>query len=185
LQPTPDARVTLPQGQDRITSVDAKYNSYYGDIKSAWVLRADGNLSYTATVPANTTATLYLPLAATTDVVYEGDVPAEKAEGVTFVKTENGKAVYELKSGIYSFGLNVPSITTGTSLVETRKQFLISPNPVHSILNISSETSYYLILDLTGKKLISGKGKTVDVSNFKSGVYFINIDNKVSKFIKN
>ena len=185
LQPTPDARITLPQGQDRITSVDAKYNSYYGDIKSAWVLRADGNLSYTATVPANTTATLYLPLAATTDVVYEGDVPAENAEGVTFVKTENGKAVYELKSGIYSFGLNVPSTSTGTAKVETGKQFLISPNPVHSILNISSETSDYLISDLTGKKLTSGKGKTVDVSNFKSGVYFINIDNKVSKFIKN
>jgi len=184
LQPTPDTRVTLPQGQDRITSADAKYNSYYGDIKSAWLMRADGNLAYTATVPANTTATLYLPLAADADVVFEGDVLAETAEGVTFVKKENGKAVYELKSGTYSFGLNVPVTVTGTKAVETGKRFLISPNPVHSILNISSEISDYLISDLSGKKMKAGKGKTVDVSNFKSGVYFINVDSQVTKFIK-
>jgi len=114
LQPMPDTRATLPQGQDRITSADAKYNSYYGDIKSAWIMRPDGNLAYSATVPANTTATLYLPLAAKTDVVYEGNVKAQKANGVKFIKKENGKAVYELTSGTYSFGLNVPSAFTGT-----------------------------------------------------------------------
>ena len=188
LQPSPDTRTTLPQGQDRITTVDAKYHSYYGDIKSAWQLRSDGNLMYTATVPANTTATLYLPLAATTDIVYEGDVPAENAEGVTFVKKENGKAVYELMSGTYSFGLNVPSGSTGIQSIETGKRFLISPNPVHSILTISSESSessVYLISDLIGKKILSGTGNTVDVSALKTGVYFISIDNYVTKFIKN
>ncbi|HEY5570587.1 MAG TPA: hypothetical protein VIK42_03840, partial [Bacteroidales bacterium] len=56
-----------------------------------------------------TTATLYLPLSKSSDVVYEGTVLANKANGVTFVKQENGKAVYELKSGTYSFGLNVPA----------------------------------------------------------------------------
>ena len=114
LQPMPDTRSTLPQGQDHITSADAKYNSYYGDIKSAWLMRPDGNLAYTATVPANTTATLYLPLADNTDVVYEGTVKAKKANGVKFIKNENGKAVYELTSGTYSFGLNVPFSNTGT-----------------------------------------------------------------------
>ena len=185
LQPSPDTRTTLPQGQEKITSVDAKFKSYYGDIISAWKMRSDGNLVYTATVPANTTATLYLPLAAATDVVYEGDVLAANAEGVTFVKNENGKAVYELTSGTYSFGLNVPSSVTGTKAVEKGKRFLISPNPVHSILNISSEISDYLISDLTGKKMIAGKGKSVDVSSFKSGVYFVSVDSQVTKFIKN
>jgi len=77
-------------------------------------MRPDGNLAYTATVPANTTATLYLPLADNTDVVYEGTVKAKKANGVKFIKNENGKAVYELTSGTYSFGLNVPFSNTGT-----------------------------------------------------------------------
>lgn len=183
LQPMPDTRTTLPLGQERITSADAKYSSYYGNIKSAWVMRADGNLLYTATVPANTTATLYLPLAATTDVVYEGNVPAENAEGVTFVRKEDEKAVYELKSGTYSFGLNVPT-STGTKSVHVKKNLTIFPNPVHGKLTIAAEPTDYFISDLTGKKMIMGKGKTVDVSAFNTGVYFISIDNQVTEFIK-
>jgi alpha-L-rhamnosidase len=105
LQPTPDTRKTLPKGQERITSAEATYHSYYGEIKSAWVMRSDGNLAYTATVPANTTATLYLPLKSEKDVVYEGTKPAKNSKGVKFVKIENGKAVYELQSGSYSFGI--------------------------------------------------------------------------------
>lgn len=112
LQPNPDKRTSLPEGQERISSVEAKYDSYYGDIKSEWVVRNDGNLAYKATVPANTTATLYLPFDNETDVIFEGSVLAENAEGVTFVKKENGKAVYELKSGNYTFGINVPATAT-------------------------------------------------------------------------
>jgi hypothetical protein len=81
--------------------------------------------------------------------------------------------------------LNVPSTTTGIPAVETGKRFLISPNPVHSILTISSEASDYLISDLAGKKIVTGSGKTVDVSALKTGVYFITIDHQVTKFIKN
>jgi len=183
LQPNPDKRTVLPQGQERITSVDAKYNSYYGDIKSAWVIRTDGNLAYTATVPANTTATLYLPLSDTADVVYEGKVLAGNAEGVTFVKKENGKAVYELKSGTYSFGLNVPT-STGTKAVHLKKNFEIYPNPVHSKLTIADEATDYLISDLTGKKVMTGKGIEVNVAGLKTGVYFIHIGDNVSKFVK-
>jgi len=47
-------------------------------------------------------------------VVYEGNVQANKATGVKFIKHENGKAVYELSSGTYSFGLNVPAEFVGT-----------------------------------------------------------------------
>jgi alpha-L-rhamnosidase len=35
--------------------------------------------------------------------VTESGKPAGKSEGVTFVKMENGKAVYELGSGSYLF----------------------------------------------------------------------------------
>jgi alpha-L-rhamnosidase len=182
LQPNPDKRTTLPQGQERITSVEAKYKSYYGDIKSAWVMRTDGNLSYTATVPANTTATLYLSLAASTDVVYEGSVLAENAEGVTFVKKEDGKAVYELKSGTYSFGLNVP-VQTATKDV-LKKKVNIYPNPVHDRLTVAAEPTDYLISDMDGKKVLAGKGTTVNVSEIVPGIYFIRVGNMVSKFIK-
>jgi alpha-L-rhamnosidase len=73
----------------------------YGRISSAW--KADGKaLSYRATVPANTTATLYLPASAP-NAVKEGGKDAASAKGVTFIKHENGRAVYKLESGSYEF----------------------------------------------------------------------------------
>jgi alpha-L-rhamnosidase len=94
LQPEPD-----PTGV--MTFAEGYYDSTYGRINSAWKLDRR-NLAYRATVPANTTATLYLP-AADPKTVKEGGKDASQATGVTFVKYENGKAVYTLKSGTYDF----------------------------------------------------------------------------------
>ena len=53
-------------------------------------------------VPANTTATIHVP---TNDAakVTEGGAAAEKATGVKFLRTEEGRAVYKLGSGTYKF----------------------------------------------------------------------------------
>jgi alpha-L-rhamnosidase len=84
-----------------MTSAEGYYDSMYGRISSAW--KVNGNvLTYKATVPGNTTATLYLP-AASEKSVKEGGKDASRAKGITFIKYENGKAVYELKSGSYEF----------------------------------------------------------------------------------
>jgi alpha-L-rhamnosidase len=97
LQPEPD-----PTGV--MTSAEGYYDSMYGRIRSAW--QVNGNvLAYKATVPGNTTATLYLP-AASEKAVKESGKDAGKAKGITFIKYENGKAVYELKSGSYEFTMN-------------------------------------------------------------------------------
>jgi len=96
LQPTIDP-------SNEITWAKGSYDSVYGTIKSEW--EVSGNVfKYEATVPANTTATLYIP---TNDPssVKECGIAAEDAEGVTFVKFDsaNNIAVYELESGSYSF----------------------------------------------------------------------------------
>jgi alpha-L-rhamnosidase len=94
LQPEPD-----PTGV--MTAAEGYYDSMYGRIKSAW--KVDGPvLTYRATVPANTSATLYLP-ASTAEAVQEGRKRVGEAKGITFMKHENGKAVYHLKSGSYEF----------------------------------------------------------------------------------
>jgi len=94
LQPEPD-----PTGV--MTSAQGYYDSMYGRISSAW--RVDGStLTYRATVPANTAATLYLPTSSA-DSVKESGKDARRASGLTFVKWENGKAVYTLTSGSYVF----------------------------------------------------------------------------------
>jgi len=94
LAPEPD-----PTGG--MTWAKGHYESLYGMIRSSWKLEK-GRLTYEAEVPPNTTATLFLP-AASAEKVKERGKPAAKASGVTFTKQENGKAVYRLGSGSYSF----------------------------------------------------------------------------------
>ncbi len=94
LQPEPD-----PTGQ--MTWARGYYDSMYGRIISSWKVE-DGILTYEATVPANTTATLHLPAVSAKGVTESGKI-AGKSKGVTFVRMENGKAVFELSSGSYMF----------------------------------------------------------------------------------
>ncbi len=92
-----------PTGE--MTWAKGHYDSMYGRINSAWKINS-GTLTYAATIPANTTATLYIP-AVSENSVTEGGQPAAEAEGISFVKYENGKAVYELASGNYEFISNM------------------------------------------------------------------------------
>jgi alpha-L-rhamnosidase len=78
-----------------------RYESLYGTIESAWSLEGD-HLVYTATVPANTTAVLYLP-APSPQKAQEGNGPAAKAAGISFRTFTDGEAVYQLASGTYRF----------------------------------------------------------------------------------
>ena len=94
LQPEPD-----PTG--KMTWAKGFYDSMYGRINSSWKVE-NGTLTYSATVPANTSATLYLPTGSEKDVK-EGGKTISNGRGVSFVKFENGKAVYQLSSGNYTF----------------------------------------------------------------------------------
>ncbi len=96
LRPEPD-----PTGV--MTFAEGHYDSMYGRIRSAWKVEAK-TLTYRATVPANTTATLYLPAPASA-AVREGGKPAGEAAGVRFLRHENGRAVYQLGSGSYVFSV--------------------------------------------------------------------------------
>lgn len=96
LQPTPGGS---------FTSVSAEYDSAYGVIKSSWSTD-DGGFSYDAIIPANTTATLYLPM---------DEKDATKATetagvtGVTYVgdNIHNGinTRTYQLVAGSYHFSV--------------------------------------------------------------------------------
>ena len=69
-------------------------------------------------MPANTTATLYLPVGSDQTAVYEGERPAADAEGVEYVGYEDGCQVYRLGSGFYRFTTRlkdaVSAVTTDT-----------------------------------------------------------------------
>jgi len=99
LQPRPD-----PTGQ--MTWARGYYDSMYGRIESAWKLDGD-TLSYSASVPANTTATLRLP-ARSADGVTEGGQPVAGVDGIEVVGYEDGTAIFELQPGRYAFESGLP-----------------------------------------------------------------------------
>jgi alpha-L-rhamnosidase len=90
-----------PRPGGDMTYAEASYTSSHGLIRSGWH-REENVTRYDVTVPSNTTATLEIPTA-DPDRIYEGDFPADKAKGVTWIKYEGGFAVYHLESGTYSF----------------------------------------------------------------------------------
>jgi alpha-L-rhamnosidase len=94
LKPDPD-----PTGQ--MTYAKGYYESMYGRIESGWE-RRDGIYHYRFVVPANTTATVYIPAQKERDVTEHGK-RAAKAKSVQFLKMENGKAVYKVGAGVYMF----------------------------------------------------------------------------------
>jgi alpha-L-rhamnosidase len=94
LQPEPD-----PTG--KMTWAKGYYDSDYGRISSSWKMEHK-KLIYAATVPANTTATLYLP-AVDIKTIKEGGKPVANSKGIRFIRFQKGKAVYELQSGSYEF----------------------------------------------------------------------------------
>ena len=115
LKPQPDRRTYLPAGQSLITSANATYQSRYGSINSAWSTPDEESLVYHCTVPANTTATLHLPVSSSETVMYENGTPASMAQGVTYVGYEDGCFVYELESGTYHFSTNIADKVQNTS----------------------------------------------------------------------
>lgn len=79
----------------------AAYQSPYGKIVSNWRLER-GVLHLDVSVPPNSTARVYLPTNKPEDVK-EGGRPAAQSPGVRPAGAENGKAVFEVVSGDYSF----------------------------------------------------------------------------------
>lgn len=97
-----------------LTWAEGCFNSLYGRIVSKW--KRNGNtLTIEITIPANTTATIYLPAADSTSVLENG-TPAESAVGVKFLHMEDACAVFQVQSGHYSF----VSIMTKPSIEEQR-----------------------------------------------------------------
>ncbi len=84
-----------------LTSAYGEYNSIRGKIVSDWKV-ADGQFIINLTIPANTTATVYLPIADAAQV-REQDKPANSSPGITFLRTEDKRTVWTVASGVYRF----------------------------------------------------------------------------------
>jgi alpha-L-rhamnosidase len=86
---------------DSLTWAKASYDSIHGKIATAW--KRDGNhLELKVVVPVNTTATVSVPAADISNVKESGK-NIEQAEGVKFLRQENGKVDLQVGAGTYEF----------------------------------------------------------------------------------
>jgi alpha-L-rhamnosidase len=95
--------VIKPEVVGDITSARGRYESPYGAIKSEWK-SVSNNFELKVEIPANTTATIYLPASKTADIIEGG----KSINNRTDIKTEasslvKGRTVIHVGSGKYTF----------------------------------------------------------------------------------
>ena len=93
--------VINPQPVGDVTWTKASFNSIHGKITSDWK-RAGGKLTLNVTIPANTTATIFIPTTSADSVTEDGK-PALQSSGVKFLREESGHVIYGIDSGNYKF----------------------------------------------------------------------------------
>ena len=95
-------KITMkPELGEGITWAKGHYDSIQGRIGSDWKIE-NKTFHWNITVPANTTATVYVP-AKDAAAVTESGKPATEADGVKFLRMEKDRAVYQVSAGSYGF----------------------------------------------------------------------------------
>jgi alpha-L-rhamnosidase len=84
-----------------LTWASTRYESIQGPIATSWKLK-DGEMSLDVSIPANTTATIWVP-AKNRESVTEGGQPAEKAGGLKFINQDRSFVSFAAGSGDYHF----------------------------------------------------------------------------------
>lgn len=93
--------IIRPCGYTQLAWAKVEHDSLYGPIKSAWRAK-DGTFDWWIAIPANTRATIYVPVK-DGGAVTESGKPAAAQNGVNLLRMENGRAIYEIESGAYDF----------------------------------------------------------------------------------
>ena len=155
LQPNPDTRKTLRYSQKRITFADADFASDYGSIKAEWQCDGTKEMTYRVTIPANTSATLRLPIENGL-YIYESGILAEEAEGVQYLGTADGYATYEVGSGSYLF---MVSTENPDGIREMKNEELRIKNEKPTAYNLAGQrlpdaASAHGIVITEGKKIL-------------------------------
>jgi len=101
--------VLAPNPDQSLKTVKASYDSAYGTIVSNSVIDGD-TWTYDAVIPANTTATVKLPIENIDTLTVNGkalDALTLEADGIVYNGYENGIALFDAVAGSFSFASNV------------------------------------------------------------------------------
>lgn len=96
--------IVNPEVVGDVTSAKGSYETMFGTISTEW--KKEGNSFHLkATIPANTTAFVYLPASSSLKIT-EGNNLLKNVKGIKFLGFEKGKAKLKIGSGSYSFVVN-------------------------------------------------------------------------------
>jgi alpha-L-rhamnosidase len=90
-----------PEIIEGLKNVNASFNSPYGQINSSWK-KDKKQFDWDITIPANTTAEIYLPAANEKSIKESGKSISNLAD-MKFIRQDGNKMIYSLNSGHYSF----------------------------------------------------------------------------------
>jgi hypothetical protein len=97
-----------------------------------------------------------------------------------------------INNSVWSYMLT-SAITTSINDIKDNNVFSIYPNPTASVINIPSESNLidktYIVHTLAGQTILTGKSSytnffSIDFSSLENGIYFVTIDKKTFKVIK-
>ena len=81
--------------------VKAEYNSLFGEVSSEWNIK-DGEIDFNIEIPANTSATVYLPCN-NTDMIEESSIKIEDNDSILSMEITDEMTAVEIGSGQYHF----------------------------------------------------------------------------------
>ncbi|MGB8191418.1 MAG: family 78 glycoside hydrolase catalytic domain [Chitinophagaceae bacterium] len=97
--------IIRPRPGGGLTHASATLQTYYGKLSSGWKKDADGNIVFDVEVPANTTATIFIP-AANADDVTESGKKISLQKDLQAKAGDNGFVEVRTGSGKYQFVVN-------------------------------------------------------------------------------
>ncbi|HET6217568.1 MAG TPA: alpha-L-rhamnosidase C-terminal domain-containing protein, partial [Acidobacteriaceae bacterium] len=90
-----------PNFDARLGSLDFRYQSSYGEIRSAWSMKGT-TATWLVTIPPNTTARMPLSAGQQDKFTLDGESLASNKK-LRLVDNAEGRPTYELPAGTYSF----------------------------------------------------------------------------------
>ncbi|WP_426581183.1 family 78 glycoside hydrolase catalytic domain [Mucilaginibacter sp. R-33] len=90
-----------PETVGNVTWAKANYKSPYGNISSSWA-KGQGQFKLEVNIPANTTASIFLPVKNNAAIMVDGQ-NIKTRHDIKFIGYHNGKAEIEAGSGNYTF----------------------------------------------------------------------------------
>ncbi len=93
--------IIRPHPGGGLTHARGEYDSVRGKISSGWT-NEDGMFRLKIAIPANTSATVYVPTKNNEEVI-EGGEPVERAPSVKALRRDDSEAVFQVGSGEYEF----------------------------------------------------------------------------------